>query len=62
MTENTDGLADDTPYCTECDAPLDAADAHMCRACIAEDDFNAAMNQFDSDPDAYLDWVLSEKE
>ena len=51
----------DTPgYCTECEAPIDAADAHICKACIAEDDYHTEMSRFDSDIDAYIDSLSEE--
>lgn len=53
----------DTPgYCTECEAPIDAADAHICKACIAEDDYHTEMARFDSDIDAYIDSLSDTEE
>ena len=51
-----DGLSPESAYCSECEAPLDSADAHVCKACIAEDAFNEELNRFASDVDAYIDW------
>ena len=47
-------------YCSECEAPLMNENAHICAACIAEDDFHNEMARFDFDIDAYIDSLSEE--